>query len=127
MRPVCLHRLVSVRKLHWFPLLQFVQQGKDTERPKLLCLQKTFWEKRAETTQCITSSQGIHPCLCRSIQVEIIFALMKYDLDSEDSSLAAMPNPGGAVSPSYRFCPKKLWMKRERGHLQTCVSKKMTA
>ncbi len=30
------------------------------EQPKQLCLHKTFWEKRAETTQRITFQRGIH-------------------------------------------------------------------
>ena len=45
-------------------------RAKDPEQPKQLCLQKTFWGKRAETTQCITSQRDIHLRPCRSIQVK---------------------------------------------------------
>ena len=54
-------------------------RAKDPNRPKELCLQKTFWEKRAEATQRLTSERGIHLRLCRSIQVEGAFALLKND------------------------------------------------
>lgn len=62
------------------------------QQPKLLCLQKTFWEKRVETMQRITSPRGIHLRFCRSIQVE------------------------GA------FVPKNLWMKRENMAVSSPVS-----
>ncbi len=54
-------------------------RAKDPNQPRELCLQKTFWEKRAETTHRITSGQGIHLRLCRSIQVEGALGLLKND------------------------------------------------
>lgn len=57
-------------------------RAKDPEQPKQLCLQKTFWEKREETTQRLTSERGVHLRLCRSIQVEGAFALLKNDFGS---------------------------------------------
>ena len=39
-------------------------RAKDPEQPKQLCLQKTFWEKREETTQRLTSERGVHLRLC---------------------------------------------------------------
>ena len=43
------------------------------------CLQKTFWEKRAQATERMTTDRGIHLRLCRSIQVEGAFGLLKND------------------------------------------------
>ena len=54
-------------------------RAKDPTHPKELCLQKTFWEKREQITQRIVSKRGIHLRLCRSIQVEGAFALLKSD------------------------------------------------
>ena len=54
-------------------------RARNPEQPKELCLQKTFWEKRTETTRRIASERGIHLRLCRSIQVEGAFALLKTD------------------------------------------------
>ena len=55
-------------------------RAKDPEQPKALVLQKTFWEKRAQAAQRITSERGIHLRLCRSIQVEGAFSLLKNEL-----------------------------------------------
>lgn len=40
-------------------------------------MQRTFWEKREQATRNISSERGIHLRLCRSIQVEGAFALLK--------------------------------------------------
>ena len=40
---------------------------------------KTFWEKRAMEIENITTPRGIHLRLCRSIQAEGAFALLKND------------------------------------------------
>ena len=52
-------------------------RAKDQDKPKELVLQKTFWEKRRQAEQNITSPRGIHLRLCRSIQVEGAFGLLK--------------------------------------------------
>ena len=54
-------------------------RAKAPQQPKELRLQKTFWEKREQTNLRITSARGIHLRLCRSIQVEGAFALLKSD------------------------------------------------
>ena len=47
--------------------------------PKEVTLKKTFWEKRAESQKNITTERGIYLRMCRSIQVEGAFALLKTD------------------------------------------------
>ena len=42
-------------------------------------MQRTFWEKREQAARNISSGRGIHLRLCRSIQVEGAFALLKND------------------------------------------------
>ena len=54
-------------------------KAKDPESPKEVMLRKTFWEKRAESQANITTEQGIYLRMCRSIQVEGAFALLKTD------------------------------------------------
>ena len=103
-------------------------RAKDPEQPKQLCLQKTFWEKRAETTQRITSQRGIHLRLCRSIQVEGAFALLKNDFGFRRFLTRGRANIRAELFLlAMAFDLKKLWMKREHGRLQTRVSEKMTA
>lgn len=103
-------------------------RAKDPEQPKQLCLQKTFWEKRAETTQRITSQRGIHLRLCRSIQVEGAFALLKNDFAFRRFLTRGRANIRAELFLlAMAFDLKKLWMKREHGRLRTRVSEKMTA
>ncbi len=52
-------------------------KAKAPEQPKELVLRKTFWEKRAVSQENITSERGIYLRMCRSIQVEGAFALLK--------------------------------------------------
>ena len=93
-----------------------------------MCLQKTFWEKRAETTQRITSQRGIHLRLCRSIQVEGAFALLKNDFGFRRFLTRGKANIRAELFLlAIAFDLKKLWMKREHDRLQTRVSEKMTA
>ena len=76
----------------------------------------------------MTTDRGIHLRLCRSIQVEGAFGLLKNDF-----GFRRFLTRGKANIRSERFLlamafdRKKLWMKREHGRLQTRVSEKMTA
>lgn len=54
-------------------------QAKDLDRPKEIRLQKTFWEKRTASQTNITTEHGIYVRMCRSIQVEGAFGLLKND------------------------------------------------
>lgn len=44
-------------------------------------LAKTFWEKRAESMENITTEHGIQARMCLSIQAERTFALLKNDFE----------------------------------------------
>lgn len=103
-------------------------RAKEPTQPKELCLQKTFWEKREQTTQWIVSKRGIHLRLCRSIQVEGAFALLKSVFGFRRFLTRGKANIRAELFLlAMAFDLKKLWMKREHGRLKTRVSEKMTA
>lgn len=103
-------------------------RAKDPAQPKELCLQKTFWEKREQTTQRIVSKRGIHLRLCRSVQVEGAFGLLKNDFGFRRFLTRGKANIRAELFLlAMAFDLKKLWMKREHGRLKTRVSEKMTA
>lgn len=103
-------------------------KAKDPEKPKELVLHKTFWEKRAQALKNITSPRGIHLRLCRSIQVEGAFGLLKNDFGFRRFLTRGRANIRTELFfLALAFDLKKLWMKREHGRLQTRVSEKMTA
>ena len=103
-------------------------RAKDPQQPKELRLQKTFWEKREQTNLRITSARGIHLRLCRSIQVEGAFALLKSDFGFRRFLTCGRANIRAELFLlAIAFDLKKLWMKREHGRLKTRVSEKMTA
>ncbi len=103
-------------------------RAKDAEKPKTLVLQKTFWEKRAQATQRITTERGIHLRLCRSIQVEGAFGLLKNDFGFRRFLTKGKANIRAELFLlAMAFDLKKLWMKREHGRLQSRASEKMTA
>ena len=91
-------------------------------------LQKTFWEKRAVSQQNITTEHGIYVRMCRSIQVEGAFGLLKNDfgfrrfLTKEKANVTAE-----CYFLALGFNLKKLWMKREKNRLQTHLSEIHTA
>ena len=99
-------------------------QAKDPEQPKTLVLHKTFWEKRAVSLENITSERGIYLRICRSIQVEGAFALLKTDFGFRRFLTRGKANVRTEFFfLSMAFNLKKLWMKRENGRLQTHLSK----
>ena len=103
-------------------------RAKDPNQPKAIVLQKTFWEKRIRTEKCITSQRGIHLRLCRSIQVEGAFALLKTDFAFRRFLTRGKQNVRAELFfLAMAFNLKKLWMKREHGRLQTRVSEKLTS
>lgn len=53
--------------------------SKDTEKPKMLQVKKQLKEKRAASLGNITTEEGILLRMCRSIQVEGAFGLIKND------------------------------------------------
>ena len=103
-------------------------RAKNPEQPKELCLQKTFWEKRARTERRMTSERGIYLRLCRSIQAEGAFALLKNDFGFRRFLTRGRTNIRAELFLlAIAFDLKKYWMKREHGRLQTRASEKMTA
>lgn len=96
---------------------------KDPAQPKELILRKTFWEKRAVSQENITSERGIYLRMCRSIQVEGAFALLKNDFGFRRFLTCGRANVRTEFFfLSIAFNLKKLWMKWENGRLQTHLS-----
>lgn len=103
-------------------------QAKDADRPKEIILRKTFWQKRAQAETNITTPRGIHLRLCRSIQVEGAFGLLKTDFAFRRFLTRGRENIRTELFLlALAFNLKKLWMKREKGRLQTRFSEKLTA
>ena len=53
--------------------------AKDPEAPKVIKVKKALSEKRKESLENISTEEGIYLRMCRSIQVEGAFALLKND------------------------------------------------
>lgn len=103
-------------------------KAKEAETAKEIMLRKTFWQKRAQTEERITTPQGIHLRLCRSIQVEGAFGLLKNDFAFRRFLTRGRENIRTELFLlAMAFNLKKLWMKREKGRLQTRYSEKLTA
>ena len=103
-------------------------RSKDQDRPKEIVLRKTFWEKRKQAEKNIMTQRGIHLRLCRSIQVEGAFGLLKSDFGFRRFLTRGKANIRTELFLlALAFDLKKLWMKREHGRRQTRVSPKMTS
>lgn len=101
-------------------------RAKVQDKPKELVLHKTFWEKREQAEQNITTTRGIHLRLCRSIQVEGAFGLLKNDFAFRRFLTRGRANVRTELFLlALAFDLKKLWMKREHGRLKTRCSEKM--
>ena len=99
-------------------------QAKDADKPKEVTLKKTFWEMRAESQTNITTERGTYLRMCRSIQVEGAFALLKNDFGFRRFLTRGKANVRTEMFfLSLAFNLKKLWMKREKGRLKTHLSK----
>ena len=98
-------------------------QAKDPEQPKEVTLKKTFWEKRAVSQANIMTERGIYLRICRSIQVEGAFALLKTDFGFRRFLTRGKKNVRTELFfLSMAFNLKKLWMKRENRRLKTHLS-----
>lgn len=103
-------------------------RAKVPDKPKEIVLKKTFWEKREQATKNIMTERGIHLRLCRSIQVEGAFGLLKNDFGFRRFLTWGRDNIRTELFLlALAFNLKKLWMKREQGRLQTRASLKMTS
>ena len=103
-------------------------RAKDPNHPKEMKLQTTFWEKRVLSLKNITTEHGIYVRMCRSIQVEGTFGLLKNDFGFRRFLTKEKVN---VMAECYflalGFNLKKLWMKREKNRLQTHLSEIHTA
>ena len=98
-------------------------QAKDAEQPKELRVNKTLQELRKASHENITTERGIYLRLCRSIQVEGAFGLLKNDFGFRRFLTRGKANVRTELFLlALAFDLKKLWMKRENGRLQTHLS-----
>ena len=98
-------------------------QAKDPDKPKEVVLKKTFQEKRAQSQVNISTERGIYLRMCRSIQVEGAFALLKTDFGFRRFLTRGRKNVRTELFfLAMAFNLKKLWMKREKGRLKTHLS-----
>ncbi|MBR6951171.1 MAG: transposase [Oscillospiraceae bacterium] len=83
---------------------------------------------RSASLKNITTEYGIHLRLCRSIQVEGAFGLLKNDFAFRRFLTRGRKNVRTELFfLALAFDLKKLWMKREKGRLKTHLSASSTA
>ena len=103
-------------------------KAKDTDKPKEIRVRKQYKEKRAISEANITTEEGIYLRLCRSIQVEGAFGLLKYDFGFRRFLTRGKRNVRTELFLlALGFNLKKHWKKREAGRLQTHLSELNTA
>ena len=105
------------------PLREKCCQAKDAEQPKELRINKTLQELRKASQENISTERGIYLRLCRSIQAEGAFGLLKTDFGFRRFLTRSRKNVRTELFfLALGFNLKKLWMKRENGRLQTHLS-----
>ena len=98
-------------------------RAKDADKPKEIKWNRTFWEKRAAAQHNICTPRGITLRMCRSIQVEGAFALLKTDFAFRRFLTRGKANVRTELFfLCLAFNLKKLWMKRENMRLKTHLS-----
>ena len=98
-------------------------QSKTPDKPKELTIRRTFWEMRDKSQKNITSERGIYLRMCRSVQVEGAFALLKTDFGFRRFLTRGKANVRTELFfLAMAFNLKKLWMKQEKGRLKTHLS-----
>ena len=102
--------------------------AKDPEKPKELRIRKQLWAKRAEAEANITTEEGVYLRLCRSIQVEGAFGLLKNDFGFRRFLTTGKANVRTELLfLALAFNLKKCWMKRENGRMKTHLSRRKNA
>ena len=110
------------------PVREKCCQAKDAAQPKELRVNKTLLELRKASLENIASEYGIHLRLCRSIQVEGAFGLLKNDFGFRRFLTRGKKNIRTELFfLALAFDLKKYWMKREKGRLRTHLSEISTA
>ena len=97
--------------------------AEDLSTPKELKLKRELREKSNQSEKNINTERGIYLRLCRSIQVEGAFGLLKTDFGFRRFLTRGKKK---VRTELYLLCLafnlKKLWMKRENNRLQTHLS-----
>ena len=102
--------------------------SKDAEKPKMLQVKKQLKEKRAASLANITTEEGIMLRMCRSIQVEGAFGLMKHDFGFRRFFSTGKRNIRTELFfQAMGFNLKKRWMKQSRNREKTHLSTIKTA
>ena len=105
------------------PVREKCCQAKNADQPKELRVNKTLQDLRKASLENITTEHGIHLRLCRSIQVEGAFGLLKNDFGFRRFLTRGKKNIRTELFfLALAFDLKKLWMKREKGRLRTHLS-----
>ena len=95
----------------------------DPEKPKEIRIRKQYEEKRAESEANITTEEGIFLRICRSIQVEGAFGLLKNDFGFRRFLTRGKRNVRTELFLlGLGFNLKKLWKKQQTGRLKTHLS-----
>ena len=103
-------------------------QKRDVNAPKEVILKETFWEKRRQSLENITSERGIFLRMNRSIQVEGAFGLIKNDFGFRRFLTTGKKNIRiELLFLALGFNLKKRWMKQQKGRLETHYSEKKIA
>ena len=100
----------------------------DINAPKEVILKETFWEKRQQSLENITSDRGIQLRMNRSIQVEGAFGLIKNDFGFRRFLTTGKKNVRiELLFLALGFNLKKRWMKQQKRRLETHYSEKKAA
>ena len=103
-------------------------KAKDENKPKEIRVRKQYKAKRAISEANITTEEGIYLRICRSIQVEGAFGLLKNDFGFRRFLTRGKRNVRTELFIlALGFNLKKLWKKREANRLQTHLSTLNTA
>ena len=100
----------------------------DKDAPKEVIMKETFWEKRQQSLENITSERGIQLRMNRSIQVEGAFGLIKNDFGFRRFLTTGKKNIRiELLFLALGFNLKKRWMKQQKRRLETHYSEKKAA
>ena len=110
------------------PQRQKCCRKEDVNAPKEVIMKETFWEKRAQSLENITSERGIQLRMNRSIQVEGAFGLIKNDFGFRRFLTTGKQNVRiELLFLALGFNLKKRWMKQQKRRLETHYSEKKAA
>ena len=98
-------------------------KAKDADKPKELRIRKQYEQNRAKSDANITTKEGVYLRMCRSIQVEGAFGLLKNDFGFRRFLTRGKRNVRTELFLlGLGFNLKKLWKKQQNDRLQTHLS-----